>query len=312
MHLLNLPTELLILLPALLESLQDLHALTLTCRALSNIPTLISNDILVRLALSPHTGLQPYPHLLLATKARKLADWAVQDDSRRKELLEAIKGGCESVLQLGLKISPLTLNDLRCIHTTRFNILIPLSEELDPTYGPKSGHLTFCNNLVLALTNFWIYCDLFHHNISEGCRPSLAKPLSALTRRLWFRFCVPDMNCNPDLYGQFEQLDLKQFLYDLQAEALKIATDGATTEYTEQDTWTARCVFYTGLPALTLLKARSPALTDLEIVHLTEEKIREGEYPYGDAGNDEPDAWESMNEDIRWSWYGEWESEDVT
>ncbi|KAG9023058.1 hypothetical protein FRB95_013746, partial [Tulasnella sp. JGI-2019a] len=212
MHLLDLPPELLILLPIHLESLQDLHALTLTCRAFSNIPTLISNDLLVRLASSPHTGLQPYPHLLLATKARNLADWAVQDGSRRGELLQAIKGGCESVLRLGLKISPLSLNDLRYIHTARFDILIPLSEEMDPMYGPNSGLFTVCSNLVLTLTNFWIYCDLFHHSISEGYSPSPIKPLSALTRRLWFRFCIPDVNCNQDLRDQFEQVDLTVFL----------------------------------------------------------------------------------------------------
>ncbi|KAG9028797.1 hypothetical protein FRB95_006077 [Tulasnella sp. JGI-2019a] len=50
MRLLDLPPEILIILPSHLESLQDLHALTLTCRAFSNIPTLISNDLLVRLA----------------------------------------------------------------------------------------------------------------------------------------------------------------------------------------------------------------------------------------------------------------------
>ncbi|KAG9014110.1 hypothetical protein FRB94_014202 [Tulasnella sp. JGI-2019a] len=46
MRLLDLPPEILIILPSHLESLQDLHALTLTCRAFSNIPTLISNDLL--------------------------------------------------------------------------------------------------------------------------------------------------------------------------------------------------------------------------------------------------------------------------
>ncbi|KAG9023056.1 hypothetical protein FRB95_013744 [Tulasnella sp. JGI-2019a] len=308
MQLIDLPPELLILLLIHLGSLQDIHALTLTCRAFSNIPTLISNDLLVRLASSPHTGLQPYPHLLLATKARKLADWAVQDDSCREELIEAIKGGCESVLRLGLRISPLTLNDLRYIHTARFDILIPLSEELD---APQSGLFTFCNNLMLALTNFWIYCDLFHHNISEGYRPSPVKPLSSLTRRLWFRFCVPDENCNPDLHGHHEQFDLKLFLYGLQERALKITTGRTVLADTERDTWTARWVFHTGLPALTLLKTRSPASTDLEIVTTTKAKFRE-RYPYGDASSVEQDTWESMDDDIRWGWYDEWECEDVT
>lgn len=74
MRLLDLPSEIIIILPNHLESLQDLYSLTLTCRGFSNIATLCSSDVLLRLACSPHTGLQPYPHLLLAVKARYIAE----------------------------------------------------------------------------------------------------------------------------------------------------------------------------------------------------------------------------------------------
>ncbi|KAG9010236.1 hypothetical protein FRB94_010764 [Tulasnella sp. JGI-2019a] len=221
MYLLDLPREILILILDYLESLQDLHALTLTCRAFSNIPSLINNELLVRLAFSPHTGLQPYPHLLLAVKARRVADWAVQDDSHREELFRVIKGGTEKVLHLGLRISPLTLDDLRHIHSARLNVLILLSVELDPRYGPKSGGL-ICSNLVLALTNFWIYCELFHHSVSVGYRPSAVKPLSITTRRAWVMYCIPDGNCHSAFHDQFEQLDLWTILPGLQNEILKI------------------------------------------------------------------------------------------
>ncbi|KAG9028798.1 hypothetical protein FRB95_006078 [Tulasnella sp. JGI-2019a] len=167
-----------------------------------------------------------------------------------------------------------------------------------------------CNNLVLALTNFWIYCDLFHHTISEGYNPSSVRHLSATIRQAWFRFCVPDDTCNPGFDGQREQLDLIQILNGLQTEALDIIMGKTTTTRMEPDTWIARCVFHTGLPALRLLKTRSPASTDIEIVNITKRKIREGDYPYG-ASSDEPDAWHSMNNDIRWGWYYLWQSEEA-
>ncbi|KAG9007214.1 hypothetical protein FRB93_008037 [Tulasnella sp. JGI-2019a] len=324
MHLLELPSELIILLFSHLESLQDLHAVTLTCRALSKIPTFLSTNHLLHLASSPHTGLQPYPHLLIAVKARQLADWAVQDVSHQQELLKAIKGGCEMVLQLGLKISPLTLNDLRRIHSARFNILIPLSEVLDPKYGPMSSDLTVCTNLVLALTNFWIYCDLFHHSITEAYSSSPVNPLPATTRVAWLRFCVPDANCNPKFAGQFDQLDLVHILGGLEAEAFKIVTGRtfAMHHILEPDAWCARCVFHTGLLALTLLKTRSASLHDIEILNITREKIKDGTHSYTNADSDDSDdedtsnvescAWRSMASDIMRSWNDDWESDDAT
>ncbi|KAG9014111.1 hypothetical protein FRB94_014203 [Tulasnella sp. JGI-2019a] len=167
-----------------------------------------------------------------------------------------------------------------------------------------------CNNLVLALTNFWIYCDLFHHTISEGYNSSPVRHLSATARQAWFRFCVPDDTRNPGFDGQREQLDLIQILNGLQTEALDIIMSKTTTTRMEPDTWITRCVFHTGLPALRLLKTRSPASTDIEIVNITKRKIREGDYPYG-ASSDEPDAWHSMNNDIRWGWYYLWQSEEA-
>ncbi|KAG8861704.1 hypothetical protein FRB96_002662 [Tulasnella sp. 330] len=83
-------------------------------------------------------------------------------------------------------------------------VLIPLSEEIDPKYGPKSEALTVGNGLVLALTNFWIYCNLFHHSISETYLPSTVEALSAATRRDWLRFCIPDANCNKDFPDEYE------------------------------------------------------------------------------------------------------------
>lgn len=76
---------------------------------------------------------------------------------------------------------------------------------------------------MLALTNFWIYCDLFHHTISETYLPQTFEPLSTATRRDWLKFCIPDANCNGDDFpDQYEQLDLQQFLYGLQTDTCNL------------------------------------------------------------------------------------------
>ncbi|KAG8881891.1 hypothetical protein FRB97_008938 [Tulasnella sp. 331] len=313
MKLLDLPREVLIILPNYLETLQDFHSLSLTCRTFHDVTSFPSSNLLFRLACSPYTGLQPYPHLLLATKARQLVDWAVQDDSRRDELLRAIKGGCDKVLKLGLKISPLTVEDLRRLHRARVDVLIPLSQEMDPICGPASRpkdaeEITVCENLILALTNFWLYCDMFHHRISASYSKSEVKPLSNETWLAWFRWCIPDTNCNKrDCKGQYEQLDLKQILPEMEAKLWPILT-GSQTRQDPGKMWWVRCAFHTGLPALAVLKSKSADAISPEIQEVKDQiklRINEGVDPavVEEEDGENEDVWVTMVEDINCAWF---------
>jgi len=107
----RLPRDLLKTLPGYLHTLADFRALILTSRYLYIQCEAVTADELFTLATRPETGLQPYPHLLIAVKARALSNYAAQSPKNTTELHKAIKKGPESLLEFGLKISPLTKDD---------------------------------------------------------------------------------------------------------------------------------------------------------------------------------------------------------
>lgn len=324
MHLVELPPEIVLLVIDRLESLQagsrrlnhffslttvlfqDLGALLLSCKTLYDFASNPNPDLLLRLASSPHSGIQPYPHLLLAIKARELSNWAVSDGSRHDELQRSIKGGCERLFGLAINVSPLTLDDIRRLHTARHDILIPLAEEMEPMYGPPSrlnDNFTICNNVMLALTNFWIYCDLFHHNISLLYSPDPSiKPLSTRIRADWLKYCVPDQNCDRARYpDDLEQVDIRWILPEMQAFFRNILDPYSfDVEFTH---WWTRVAFHTGLTALSILQAKDHKSVPREIWEV-KELVRRGigqgiiDLRAGDL------PWYSMFSDIRSSWTG--------
>lgn len=139
------------------------------------------------------------------------------------------------MLDLAISVSPLVLDDVVRFHDIMTNIILPLSEKLDPVKNPASKWgsraLDECKkpdpdgrpiigNIIRAMANYWIYCDLFHHTIyNTFMRPSPLLPqLSVTTRRKWLALCVPDCNdesvSNPrdgdqldmhELYGTFPE-----------------------------------------------------------------------------------------------------------
>ncbi|KAG9009519.1 hypothetical protein FRB93_005456 [Tulasnella sp. JGI-2019a] len=291
MRLVDLPREVLILVPYYLETLQDLHSLMLTCHVLHETTSFPNSQLLLRLACSPYTGLQPYPHLLLAVKSRQLADWAVTDDSHRTKLHDTIREGPESMLKLALQVSPLTVDDLRRLHAARYDVLIPLSEQMDTRYGPgaklNKDWWTICENLVLSATNFWIYCDLFHHSLSAPYRSSNVTPLPAVMRRDWLKFCVPEER--PRKERQSDRIDLFYFLHNICDETVKVLTGVGTrtaTPFTLR--WVTR-IFHTGIPALAFLVSkganRLPEVVETEIM-VKERMVADGDDGIGYfAGN---------------------------
>lgn len=285
----DLPREILVRLPNELESLQDLGSFSLTSRLFHATSSHPSPELLYRLATSPHTGLQPYPHLLLAVKARALADWAVQNDANRTELGETVKNGCEPLLQLALRISPLSVDDLRRLQTARRDVLIPLSEILEPMYGPASrillglaDELTICENVILALTNMWIYSELFHHSISASYRTAgtvNVTPLSDATRMDYMRYCIPDVNCIgwDAAQSKFEQLDIHKILeptLDMVSEAL---TSRRFCKLAPAERWFVKSAFHTGIAGLALaIPGRAVPEEIEEVRRLIQGKVDEG------------------------------------
>lgn len=167
----------------------------------------ISNDLLPadisRMALKTQDflpGLRPYQHFLLVPSARRLADWAVQSDKRRKKLAIAMHGGIDGLLVIALEVAPITLDDIRNTWRWKQHILNPLSDEMDKACGRPSepdNFNTVCENPSLTLLVWVIYGELFHHSISYLYSPHDIQhpvPLDCVTRFKFLVYCMPDDN----------------------------------------------------------------------------------------------------------------------
>ncbi|OBZ79650.1 Histone deacetylase RPD3 [Grifola frondosa] len=218
MLLIDLPIDVLISLPGYLDSLDDLHSLILTSRCLYRTASNPTPSVLRSLVESPDSDIHPYPHILIAVKARALADWAVQSSENRAKLFVTIAiGGPMGVLELALSIFPLTLADLTCIYSAFATILNPAIDILETMEVDEE--LAPCNDVELSVVNYWIYCDLFHHNITAPllCRAAgipAPIPLGNETRLEWMYQFLPDCDSNPNVHDAHELHDMRQLWHD--------------------------------------------------------------------------------------------------
>ncbi|KAI9934864.1 hypothetical protein ASPWEDRAFT_175589 [Aspergillus wentii DTO 134E9] len=200
--LLGLPTELLLLLSGHLYSLKDLYTLVLTSKRLYYIYKDTSKHVLRLAVKSPL--LEPSPHFLVAFTARRVADWAVQSNERKQKLHQTLGGGMQSLLSLAIEVvdDGITLDDIRQAWKYKMDVLNPLSEEIDMICGPSSydddgeilDNMIICHDTEIALYNWIIFGDLFHHSISaiyDDPRPAIT-PLSSATRFKFLIDCLPD------------------------------------------------------------------------------------------------------------------------
>ncbi|OBZ78538.1 hypothetical protein A0H81_00405 [Grifola frondosa] len=196
----DLPFDVLSLLPEHVDSLEDLHALVLTSRLLRDYTSKPSSHTLHRLA----SDIQPYPHFLLAVKARSLANWAIQSRETRRTLLIAIASGRLTViLDLALSVSPLTLADLLFLRNALTNIIYPANIALIHSSGSNLERGMICSDFIASMAHFWIYCDLFYHSIVAPVHAiavghEVVEPLSEGIRREWVVKFIP--NGTPGIY----------------------------------------------------------------------------------------------------------------
>jgi hypothetical protein len=70
---------------------------------------------------------------------------------------------------------------------------------------PDNYSWTIVREPDIALLNYWIYCELFHHNVDEILNHSTRtssqpKALDLKTRRRWIAYCMPDINNHRNRY----------------------------------------------------------------------------------------------------------------
>ncbi|MCJ1242242.1 hypothetical protein MMC14_010249 [Varicellaria rhodocarpa] len=202
MQLLDLPTELLALIPQHLSCLQDHYNLIRTCRAVYH------NCAFVRSPLPPvdpnshdPPPFLPRPRLLLAGVARQIADWVIQSESNRSQLNDALLRGNEGLLDLASHVTRITLEDARALYDARSRVITPIAQRLEqalcvvPHKSPEDEMWRSSGfDAEEALLDYWIYCELFHHSIDASWqrRSSLEPvlPLSPALRGRWMTNCV--------------------------------------------------------------------------------------------------------------------------
>jgi len=207
MKLIELPSELILLLPPFLHSIDDLYSLLQTCR------TLYQHYADSRVALPPifakrdgQRVLPPHPHLLLSGTARQIADWAVESKANRHELLQTLPGRMEGLLSLAERVTRLSLADLRELYRIHNEFINPLYRRVDAICGQEyvrrsardeaedeEDLMTICGDVTQSLYSFIIYCELFHHNV-DALLDTTILPLSPRTRRDFLGYCMPDEN----------------------------------------------------------------------------------------------------------------------
>jgi hypothetical protein len=206
MGLMDLPADLLVSLPHYLDSVEDLYALLRVNRALYTICN--STKAALRPKLKRRNGrhvFEPHPHMLIAGTARQVADWAVQSIENRNHLHSALLRGLEGLTELCVEVAAMPLEDIRELHRTRLEVFEPfvdiirIEQRLLNPETPPILHPDLC------ILNHWIYCSLFHHNITAAYRPvHVPALLTAGIRMDYLRYCVPDKFCrNVDYSVEF-------------------------------------------------------------------------------------------------------------
>ena len=209
MHLLDLPNEILMLLPQYLRNIVDLNDAASSCRKLHTVFTATScKTILSLAAASSREYFRPHPHFLVAATVRQVSDWARLSPSNTITLRKSLEGGIESLLELCLSKAGVTLDDIRRLHAMRYSTLNPLIDMLDrcagvqwnstPNFwngGVSDAFTVFCEPQ-RALFQLVIYGELFSSAFNEVLNPvgPVASPpcFDLETRLDYWRYCVPN------------------------------------------------------------------------------------------------------------------------
>jgi hypothetical protein len=209
MLILELPTDIIALFPHYFISVYDLCNVLLTCKTLCRAYK--DKNIKLPPILPKPDGqflFQPHPHFLLTCLARQLGDWAVASASNRYELYQNLLGGYNGLLFLAERVTRVSLSDMRQLHGTKYSLLNPLTRLVDFEVGPamvrnqemdpETYGLTICQMPDVAVMNFVVYCDLFHHYVdnilSSPGDPELPRPLESGIRQRFIAYCLPDHN----------------------------------------------------------------------------------------------------------------------
>lgn len=218
MNLLDLPNEILGLLPLYLGDIEAFTNAASSCRQLRDVFSHTRPKTILHLAAgSAPTFFSPHPRFLIAITARRAGDWALGNAERTQLLREAFRGGIHALYRFCLDHSSLTLEDIRRTHLARFSIINRLSDQIDKMAGQQwldtpnfwdggvSEAYTICAEADRTAMEIIIYGELFGKSMEAFLEPEKNLPYFDLATRLdYITYCVPDSYCTS--YPGFEVL----------------------------------------------------------------------------------------------------------
>ncbi|KAL3475712.1 hypothetical protein BJX99DRAFT_155029 [Aspergillus californicus] len=259
MPLLDLPPELLALLPHYIDNIESFTSASSTCRTLHNIFSSTNASTILRLAASSSpTFFSPHPYFLIAATASSLRAWATQNETNKSLLRTAFHGGIYALYQLCLEHGTLTLDRIRETHRARFSIINPLSDKIDKMAGRQwqatpdfwnggvSDAVTLYTDSDRAAYQIIIYGELFggdfllHVGLGlEGSEGAGKEGLDLPTRMDYLAYCLADDEepYNPDArQTQFSYYEDKRSLrHILKGGRWKRMWESAVREFLDVD-----------------------------------------------------------------------------
>ncbi|KAL9636017.1 MAG: hypothetical protein Q9164_003100 [Protoblastenia rupestris] len=194
MGLLDLPPEILMLLPYHLRNIEDFKEASSSCRSLRNAFLTTSPNTILRLAAeSSRNFFRPHPYFLVAATVRQISDWAFLSPENTATLRKAFKGGIDGLFDLCISKASLTMDDIRRLHASRFSTINPLYETPNFWHGGVSDAATIDVEPQRSLFQIVIYGELFKSSVQAVMEGGVGFDLG--TRLDYIKYCIPDSAC---------------------------------------------------------------------------------------------------------------------
>ncbi|KAI1645777.1 uncharacterized protein F4817DRAFT_342250 [Daldinia loculata] len=208
--LLDLPTDILVMLPEFLHNIEDYVNLSSTCRTLRKCTNAASPNVILHLAhASSRVFFRPDPFFLICATARELGTWARKSDENEAELAAGMPRGADHLMDLALRHCGLTMARIRELHALRFSVINPVSDLIDKCigdqwyatpnfwYGGVDDAYTIYVDVNETFFNLAIYGELFGPDFDPFFDSetdfSFRRRLKVDTRFEYIKYCLPDV-----------------------------------------------------------------------------------------------------------------------
>lgn len=209
MELLDLPVEILILIPNQLHNIEDFMNASSCCRTLRNsfMQTDPRQILHLAAAISP-IFFRPEPYFLIAATVRQVSNWALENQENTEVLRQAFMRGVEGLYELCIEKAGLTMEDIRRLYKMRFATLNPVADLIDKAAGKQwystpnywNGGVSDAGSIDCeadrAMYQIIIYGELFASTMQAHLQPVLNLPRFDFHFRVdYIRYCIPDWIC---------------------------------------------------------------------------------------------------------------------